>query len=246
MPRRPLVIVLALAAIGVGGYVAYDQFLRGDNVPPLTLPSASPGGSSGPSAGPSPTSAGSPATATADELAGDWTVGDGTIVGYRVLEKLAELPAQSEAVGRTSSVTGSATLEANGQTVTVTAATFEADLTTLTSNDGRRDRRIREIGLESARFPTGNFALTSPAEVPADGLDGATVEVTLVGDLTIHGVTKSFSIPAQARLNGSTIKVLGSLTFAFSDFGMTPPNIGGFVKVESDATLEFVLVLSRA
>jgi polyisoprenoid-binding protein YceI len=130
--------------------------------------------------------------------------------------------------------------------VTVIVASFEADLTTLASDDGRRDRRIQQIGLESSRFPTGSFTLTSPIEVPAAALNGETVNVTLVGDLTIHGVTKSVSIPAQARLNGDQLEVQGSLTFAFADFGMTPPNIAGFVSVEDDATLEFLLVLARA
>ncbi len=88
--------------------------------------------------------------------------------------------------------------------------------------------------------------LSSPVDVPAEALDGATVDVTLVGDLTIHGVTKSVSIPAQAQLTADgQVNVLGSMTFPFSDFGMTPPNIGGFVSVEDDATLEFVLILAR-
>lgn len=244
MTRRPILLVALLAALLVGGFLVYDQFLAGDDVPPLTLPSASPGASVSPGASATPAPSGG--TATADDLAGEWSVSDGTVVGYRVREKLASLSAQSDAVGRTNSVTGSATLEASGDAVTVTAASFEADLTTLTSDEGRRDNRIREIGLESNRFPTATFVLTSPVEVPSVALAGATVEVTLIGDLTIHGVTKSVSIPAQAQLTADgKINVLGSLTFPFSDFGMTPPSIGGFVSVEDDATLEFVLVLSK-
>ena len=242
--RRPLIVVMALAVVAIGGYVAYDQFLRGDEVPPLTLPSASPPGAS-PSKAASSEPISPTGTGTQGELAGEWAVSDGSIVGYRVREKLASLPAQSDAVGRTSDVTGSATLAASGDAVTVTAASFEADLTTLASDDGRRDRRLQQIGLESSRFPAGSFTLTSPIEVPAVALSGETVDVTLVGDVTIHGVTKSVSIPAQARLTADQIEVQGSLTFAFSEFGMTPPNIAGFVSVEDDATLEFLLILAR-
>ena len=245
MTRRPLILVAVLAALLVGGFLVYDQFLAGDNVPRLTLPSASPTASESPGASATPAPSGG--TATAGELAGDWSVSNGTVVGYRVREKLASLPAQSDAVGRTSSVTGSATFEASGDAVTVAAASFEADLTTLASDDGRRDNRIREIGLQSSQFPTATFELTSPLEVPAEALTGATVDVTLVGDLTIHGVTKSVSIPAQAQLTADgMVSVLGSLTFPFSDYGMTPPSIGGFVTVEDNATLEFVLVLAKA
>jgi polyisoprenoid-binding protein YceI len=238
------VLIAVLAVLAIGGYLAYDQFLRGDNVPPLTLPSASPSDAAS-SGSPSATPAGSAGTATAAELAGSWTVADGTTVGYRVRERLASLSADSDAVGRTNAVTGSATIEASAESVTVTDAAFEADLTTLASNDGRRDRRIQEIGLESAQFPTATFTLTSPVDVPAEALNGQAVDVTLEGDLTIHGVTKRVSIPAQAQLNGGGIQVLGTLTFPFSDFGMTPPSIGGFVSVQDDASLEFVLVLTK-
>jgi len=243
--RRPLILLAVLAVVAIGGYVAYDQFLRGDEVPPLTLPSASPTGASPSATGSSDPSSSPTGPGTQGELAGEWTVTDGSIVGYRVREKLASLPAQSDAVGRTSDVTGAATLAASGDAVTVTAATFEADLTTLASDDGRRDRRIQQIGLESSRFPTALFTLTSPIDVPAAALNGEAVDVTLAGDLTIHGVTKSVSIAVEARLDGDQVEVQGSLTFAFSDFGMTPPNIAGFVTVEDDATLEFLLVLAR-
>ena len=246
MTRRPLVLVALLTAVAVGGFLVYSQFLAGDNVPRLTLPSPSPSGAaSSPDASATPAPSGG--SAMADELAGDWTVGEGTVVGYRVREQLASLSAMTDAVGRTSRVTGTATLEASGEAVSVTAASFEADLTTLESDESRRDNRIREMGLESDRFPTATFVLTSPVDVPAEALAGTTVDVALVGDLTIHGVTKGVSIPAQAQLAADgRINVLGSLTFPFADFGMTPPTIGGFVTVFPDATLEFVLVLSKA
>jgi polyisoprenoid-binding protein YceI len=168
------------------------------------------------------------------------------VAGYRVREKLGPVTAESDAVGRTEDVAGSAALVADGDALQVTQATFEVDVTTLTSDDGRRDNRIRSIGLESSSFPTATFELTAPVDVPGDALAGATVDVTLVGDLAIHGVTKTVTIPAQVRLVDGDIEVVGSLTFPFSDFGMTPPNIGGFVTVADDATLEFRIVLGVA
>jgi hypothetical protein len=245
--------IAVLLVIVVGGYVAYDQVLRGDTVAPLSFATPTPVGSSTAS-GSADSSSGSGAiastqpgsSASAADLAGTWSVGYGSVVGYRVREKLASLPAQSDAVGRTSSVTGQATVEASGSAVRVTTAQFRADVTTLTSDRDMRDRRIHTMGLESDTYPTASFTLTSPVEVPAAALSGATVDVTLAGDVEIHGTKKAVSIPAKAVHTADGIQVLGSLTFPFSDFGMTPPSIGGFVSVENDATLEFLIALQRA
>ena len=248
--RLPLFLGLAAIAIVLGGYFVFQQFLAGDDVARLTLPPASvqPTASDGATADPSATADATSGTgpATAADLAGTWTVADGSVVGYRVREQLGGVTALTDAVGRTSAVTGTATLEAAGEALAVTAASFEADLTQLTSDDGRRDNRIRSIGLESDRFPTATFVLGEPLDVPAEALTGTTVTVTLTGDLTIHGVTKRVSIPGEARLNGDRIEIVGALTFPFSDFGMTPPDVGGFVQVEDDATLEVLVSLAKA
>lgn len=244
--------IVAVLVILVGGYIAYDQVLRGDTVAPLSFATPAPGGSSTPDSSTGSVSGSGAlastdpgASASAADLAGTWSVGDGSVVGYRVREKLASLPAQSDAVGRTSSVTGQATLETSGGSIRVSAAQFEADVTTLASDRDMRDRRIHTMGLESDTYPNASFTLTSPVDVPAEALTGASVDVTLTGDLEIHGTKKSVSIPAKAVHTADGIQVLGSLTFPFADFGMTPPSIGGFVSVENDATLEFLIVLTK-
>lgn len=229
-----LAAVLIVGAV-IGGYVAWDQILRGDNVAPLAIASGDPSGS------------GSVSTITsASQAVGTWNVGSTSVVGYRVREQLASLSAQSDAVGRTSSITGSATLAANGSDLSVTAAQFQAHMTTLTSDKNMRDQKLHTLGLESDTFPTATFKLMSPVAVPATGISGATFSVTLTGDFTLHGVTKSVSIPAQARVAGSQIEIVGSLTFPMADYNITPPSIGGFVTVTDQATLEFDVFLDHA
>ncbi len=183
---------------------------------------------------------------TPTTVAGRWSIGSGSVAGYRVREQLARLSAQSDAVGRTSAITGSMTMTTSGGAVSVTAASFNADLTQLTSDSGMRDRRIRTIGLESDSFPTASFVLKAPITVPAAAVTGTLSEVSATGDMTLHGVTKSVTIPLHIQGNGNTVTVTGSLTFPFTDFGMTPPSVGGFVSVEDNATLEISLVLSKS
>lgn len=50
-----------------------------------------------------------------DDLSGQWAPGDGSVAGYRVREQLAMLPAPSDAVGRTSGVTGTVDIEDDGE-----------------------------------------------------------------------------------------------------------------------------------
>ena len=109
----------------------------------------------------------------------------------------------------------------------------------------RRDNRIRNVGLESARFPTATFHSTGPVTVPATATTGSAVSVTVGGDLTIHGVIRHVSLPVQAQVGGGLLQVAGSITVPAQEYGMQPPSIGGFVSVEDSATMEFRLDLGR-
>jgi polyisoprenoid-binding protein YceI len=187
-----------------------------------------------------PTDDAAATTAPAETIDGTWTVASGSEAGYRVREKLANLPAQSDAVGRTSAVTGTVVIDGTS----VTAASFSVDVTTLESDEARRDNRIRTSGLETDTFPTSTFELGSPIDLGAD--PGATVSVAAEGDLAIHGVTRRVTIPIEAARRGDQIELVGAITFPMADFEIEPPSIGGFVTVEDDATMEFKLLLARA
>ena len=137
------------------------------------------------------------------------------------------------------------TIAASGDVFTATAADLTVDVTTLVSDSDRRDGQIKRRGLETDTYPTATFTLTQPVVIPAEALAGSPVTVQATGDMTIHGVTKSVTIPLQTQLTGSQIELVGSLTFPMSDFGIDPPTIAGIVDVESDATLEFQLFLAK-
>jgi polyisoprenoid-binding protein YceI len=220
---------LVLGAAGIG--ILYFVVFAGSSPQKLALSS--------------PTPSASTASSASTPGAGTWTVDSGSQAGYRVREKLASLSAPSDAVGRTTAVTGTLTLTQVAGGYSVTAADVTVDVSKLTSDQARRDQRIHSQGLESDRYPTATFKLTSPIALPADAGSGQTIHVSATGDLTIHGVTKSVTIPIDARLTASKVELVGSITFPFSEFGITPPSIGGFVTVENNATMEFQLLLTR-
>lgn len=182
----------------------------------------------------------------ASSVAGTWTIAPGSVAGYRVREQLGFLPAPSDAVGRTSAVTGSVTIDGSADALSVTAADLTVDVSTLTSDRPMRDQHIHESGLESDRYPKATFELTQPISLPADATSGATIAVSATGKLTIHGMTQTVTIPLTARLSANLIEVAGSTTFPFERFGMTPPSIAGLVSVQDSATMEFDIKLRHA
>jgi polyisoprenoid-binding protein YceI len=203
-----------------------------------------------PTSSPKPFSLTSSATATpvstATRFAGRWTIAAGSVAGYRVREKLGFLPAESDAVGRTSAITGTATFAEADHAVTVRAASFTVEVSKLKSDEAMRDQHIRTIGIQSATYPTATFVLSTPLTLPASALTGDVVHTSATGVFNIHGTSRRETVPLGMRLSNSEIQAVGSLTFPWSEFNMTAPSVGGFVSVTNHATMEFDLRLKRA
>jgi polyisoprenoid-binding protein YceI len=178
-------------------------------------------------------------------VVGRWRIAPGSQAGYRVREKLVFLPALDDAVGRTSQIAGEATFSATGGSLSVTNASFVINVLSLKSNEPMRDQHIQTIGIQSATYPRASFQLTSPVPLPKNALSGSVFAVKATGDVNMHGTTRRLTIPVEMRLSSSRIQAVGSLTFRWGLFRMTAPSVGGFVSVESTATMEFDLVLAR-
>lgn len=213
-------LVAAAATAPVAGLAAaYLVFFTPDSPPELRLSTQAP----------------QPAYAVPT---GEWSVGQGSVAGYRVREKLLSLPAPNDAVGRTSAITGDFRLTGDGGVLRMERGMrIDVDVSTLKSDQDRRDEHMHTMAIESDRFPTATFVSTSDVAVPAE--DGqATTEVQ--GDLTLHGVTRPVTVAVQAQQAAGRIEVVGSLTFTWDQFDMKRPNMS-YVTVESDPTLEFQL-----
>ena len=267
--------VIVIAAVVVGGYGLWYLFFQGSGPAPvdigtLTVPSAGASSSSAASATQSTSSSasavagapaatsttassssgGSAAAAGSSSITGSWKVDTSigsfsdfsdSFVGYRVQEQLASIGA-NVAVGRTPNVSGTMSIDGS----TVTAVSITADLTTLKSNDDRRDGQLSHQGIETSQFPTATFKLTSPIALGSVPADGTAVKVTATGDLTLHGQTKSVQIALQAKLSNGVIVVTGSLPITFSDFGITAPNSFAVLSVADNGTMELQLFFTKS
>src|SRR5206468_7974334 len=119
------------------------------------------------------------------------------------------------------------------------------DMTTLQSDKAQRDDQLRERGLETDRFPTATFTLTQPIEVGEAPKDGEAIELTAVGDLTLHGVTKQVSVPLQAVLSGGEIQAVASLDVALADYDIEKPTGFLILSIADTGTIELHLLFQH-
>lgn len=260
--RRPLILLAGLAAVAlvvIGGVVWW--LIRDDPPAEADLDTAvasvadgDEGAESGQGSGDGAESGASGndgASGSADGVDGTWTVdtsvgefsfedSTGTYVGFRVREELTAI-GESEAVGRTPQVAGTITID--GQTVT--EAVIEANMAAITTNDSRRDGRVR-AALDVDGFPSAAFELTAPIELGAAALDGESVAATATGDLTVHGVTQPVEVDLQAQLADDLIVVVGALDITFADFGVSVPSAPIVLSAEDSGVVELQLFLARS
>jgi polyisoprenoid-binding protein YceI len=163
----------------------------------------------------------------------------GTFVGFRVNEELSAV-GSATAVGRTPEVTGTITIEGT----TLVEATFEADMTAITTNESRRDSRVQSA-LDTGQFPTATFVLTEPVDLGESAASGQPVSVTANGELTIKGITQAVSIPLDAQLTGSTVVVVGSMEIVFADYGVAVPSAPVVLSADDHGILEVQLLLTQ-
>ena len=163
--------------------------------------------------------------------------------GFRIDEELAGIGAKT-VVGRTPGVSGS--MELSGDQVI--GAFFEVDMTGLVTDSGPRTDALRSArgGLETDTFPTATFELIEPITFAETPVEGASINVDAVGDLTVHGVTNRVTIPLTAEMQAGVISVFGTLEgLLLSDYDIPTPTAAVVVSVEDNAALELQLFLTR-
>ena len=227
-----LVAIAVLVVLAVAGPFIYIHFFNSTPAA-LSLPTGSPPASTA-------TGAGTTNPADTGSVAGTWTVGSGSIVGYRVNEVL--LGQSQTAVGRTTSVNGHMTISGT----TVTGGSFSVPMATVHSDrperDGQFDGRIMEVNL----YPTATFTLTSPIELAPLPADGVITQYTAHGNLTLHGTTRAVTFTLSAERKGGQIEVSGDIPVVFADYHIENPTYTPLVTTQNHGLLEFLLVFNQA
>jgi len=191
------------------------------------------------------------AVETTDGIEGEWSVDTtvgaftvtekttATFAGFRVEEVLDSI-GSATAVGRTPVVSGSIEIEGT----TLTSAEVVADLTSIVSDQTRREDAIQRA-LGTGSNPEASFTLTESIDLGEDAASGEVVDAVATGELTVNGVSNTVEIPLQAQLVEGMILITGSTEVLFDDYSVTAPSAPVVISVEDNGILEFQLWLSR-
>ena len=99
---------------------------------------------------------------------------------------------------------------------------------------------LSERVLDVARYPTISF---ESDRVAVQQRTAGILTLRVDGRLTLHGVTKTVTVPVAVRLNGSRMTATGEATVRQSDFGIRPVSAGGgTVRVKDEVDVMFSVV----
>lgn len=164
-------------------------------------------------------------------------VRDRSEASYAVGETFLGQKLDVVAVGKTTALSGAIVLDEKG---VIQPSVVEVDLTTLKSDQSRRDNRVQQV-LDTRNHPRAVFQITG-AEGDPVLKEGEDVPIKLQGTMTIKGTDRPLTFDGTARLEGDTITLSATATFNMTDFGVDPPNIANFVAVEEEVTVQVTFV----
>ena len=166
------------------------------------------------------------------------TAPSGNEARWRVRERLASFDFPNDAVGTTRDIGGAIVLGDDGQPDS-TASKITVNLTTLQSDRAMRDNYIKHRTLETDRFPTAVLVPTRFLRMRTPMPDTGTFTFEIVGNLTVHGVTKptTWLVTAVGKDGGFSGTALTRVTF--EDFQMAQPRVPVLLSIEDEINLEY-------
>lgn len=141
-------------------------------------------------------------------------------------------------VGKTSDISGTAGFDLDNLS-NAPSAEFSVDLKTIDTGISLRNQHMRENHLHTEQHPNATFKLKSLTDLSETKLvaDGNAVKATAIGEFSIHGIAKEYSIPVELRLlatsessksrlggsDGNLLYVTANWTVALADHQIPRP-----------------------
>ena len=168
-----------------------------------------------------------------------------TTASYHAHEQLVGNTLPSEAVGRSTGVSGSIVLLPDGS-IAADRSQISVDVSKLSSDQSRRDNFMKSNTLQVSRYPMATFVPREAGGLPTPLPTSGQATFQLMGDLTVHGVTKSVTWQVAAQFAEASVSGDATTNVNISDFGMTPPKAGPVLSIEDALGLELAFSATRS
>jgi len=144
----------------------------------------------------------------------------------------------NDAVGATNAITGTILAYPDGRIVK-DSSKIVIDVRTLKSDQSRRDGFLQRRTLETEKYPTVELVPTEirgfNGKIPASG----DVTFQLLGDLTVHGVTRPTVWNVKAHQEGQDFVGNATTAFTFKDINLDQPKVPVVLSVADTIKLEY-------
>ena len=127
--------------------------------------------------------------------------------------------------------------------MTVRASSLEETGTDFTAEQkGIIKKELNEIVLETAKYRDITFKSTDVK----GALKNGAFDLTITGDLTLHGVTRRIEIPATVTVAGDTLHAVGNFEIDRKKYNVNATNaFHGLVRVKHDLKFSFDIIGRR-
>ena len=156
---------------------------------------------------------------------------------------------QHERELRSSSVSGSVVFSAPNKPASLSMTAKADSFKTvkkheLSDNDvSKIDSVTRDSILEAKKYPGISFKSTKINFTPGAG---GNFSGSILGNLTMHGVTKAVSVPISGKITGNTIKAKGKFQVNQTAYGMTIISImGGIISARDMVEVNLDLTATK-
>jgi len=125
---------------------------------------------------------------------------------------------------------------------------IQPDSFTVTDDVSSKDRqdiesRMKQAVLETSRFSEIAFDSTN---ISASQLGAGRFNAAITGDLSLHGVRKSFTFNAQVIVTGPTLRGFGEFALRQTDYDIELVSVaGGTLKVKDELKVSFDILARK-
>ena len=162
----------------------------------------------------------------------------GNLARFIVREKLIANTIENDAIGTTTAISGMVVFDAKGK-VDTTQSKITVQLDSLKSDQSRRDGYIKGRTLDTRQFPAAIMVIKDLQGLPAILPTSGTMNLNLVGDFTVHGVTKTVTWVTTVTADATGFSGRATTHLKFEDFNMTQPSVPVLAHVDNDIKLEY-------